>query len=251
VLCVSLDIDAHMYFEALVNKEIEEVLDPENPTGPTMFKYKIFSETEATVHKKMIKLAKEKDDPMDLDFNFEDIDLGWNFKTTSNALADLAAGKLSKPLPMAEAPSGRVASGTGSSGSQDKPKSSAMLAIEDAQERDKLLIKAEEAIKGCVNVLFKAKKVITSLPATLLAKKHKEQVSELKTKVAELCEALESVTINGTLPGSDELVPLAKLKEMLKDLFSNSKQLAQACVMAQTLMPKPVKVPAKSTEDSE
>ena len=238
------------YVQALVNKEIEEVLDPENPNGPTMFKYKVFTESDATVHRKAIRMCKEKDDPMDLDFNFDDIDLGWNFKTSSNALADLAAGKLNKPLPMADAPSGKAASGTGSTGSQDKPKGTAYLAIEDAQERDRLLIKAEEAVKGCVNVLFKAKKVITTLPPTLLAKKHKEQVTELRANVAGMSEALESVTINGKLPGSDVQVPLGKLKEMLKDLFCNSKQLAQACVMAQTLMPKPIKV-AKVNEDSE
>ena len=44
------------------------------------------------------------------------------------------------------------------------------LAIEDAKEKDKLLIEAEEAYRGNGAIVFKDKKIIKALPATPLAK---------------------------------------------------------------------------------
>ena len=84
--------------QALYSKEIEEVENPENPRGPTLYRYTVFTESEGTTHKKVIQQGKDKVmDPMDLDFSFDDVDLGWQFKASNNALADIAAGKKALP----------------------------------------------------------------------------------------------------------------------------------------------------------
>ena len=221
--------------QALYSKEIEEVENPENPRGPTLYRYTVFTESEDTTHKKVIQQGKDKVmDPMDLDFSFDDVDLGWQFKASNNALADIAAGK--KGLPK------RIESNASqASGSQDpvpQPRSKEPLAIEDAKEKDKLLCKAEEAVKGNGGILFKAKKIIKTLPPTALGKKRCQHLEELKVAVENFTAQLESVTINGTLPDDTRPVSMATLKELLKDSWAYTKDLTQALIMAQPLMPK-------------
>jgi hypothetical protein len=181
----------------LIKKEIEEVENPENSGGPTMYRYTVYTETEGTTHKKVIQQNKDKVmDPMDLDFAFDEVPLGWQFKASSNALADMAAGK--QALPMRS-----VSSANQSSGSQDplptvsKPVEKELLPIEDAKEKDKLLIKAEEALKGNASLILKAKKIIKALPATALAKKHCQNLEELKVAVESFSAKLENITIDG------------------------------------------------------
>ena len=49
--------------------------NPENPGGPTMYRYTVYTESEGTTHKKVIHQDKDKVmDPMDLDFSFEEVD---------------------------------------------------------------------------------------------------------------------------------------------------------------------------------
>ena len=112
------------------------------------------------------------------------------------------------------------------------------LPIEDAKEKDKLLIKAEEALKGNASLLLKAKKIIRALPTTALAKKHCQNLEELKAAVEELSAKLENIAIDGTLPGEPQLVSLATLKNLLKDSWAHIRGLSEACIMAQALMPK-------------
>ena len=203
-----------------------------------MYRYTVYTETEGTTHKKIIQQNKDKVmDPMELDFAFDEVPLGWQFKASSNALADMAAGK--QALPMRS-----VSNATQGSGSQDplptvsKPVEKELLPIEDAKEKDKLLIKAEEALKGNASLILKAKKIIKALPATALAKKHCQNLEELKVAVESFSAKLENITIDGTLPEETQPVSMAILKDLLKDSWSHSKDLSQACVMAQTLMPK-------------
>ena len=101
-----------------------------------------------------------------------------------------------------------------------------------------MLIKAEEAYRGNGAIVFKAKKIIKALPATPLAKKHCANLEELKAAVEGFTGQLESITINGTMPDETRPVSVATLKELLKDSWSYTKDLSQACLMAQALMPK-------------
>ena len=52
---------------------------------------------------------------------------------------------------------------------------------------------------------------------------------------------LESITINGTITGESKPVPMAILKDLLKDSWGCTNDLSQGCLMAQSLMPKNVK----------
>ena len=109
-------------------------------------------------------------DPMDLDFSFEDVDLGWHFKSSTDALTKLAAGKKT-PLKRLES-TGSQASGSQASGTHEPlhvQKAKEQLAIEDAKEKDKLLIKAEEAVRSNAVIIFKAEKIVKALPDTVLA----------------------------------------------------------------------------------
>ena len=213
---------SHAHLQALYSKEIEEVENPENPRGPTMYRYTVYTESEGTTHKKVIQQGKDKVmDPMDLDFSFEEVDLGWHFKASTNALADLAAGKKALPKRL-------ESSASQASGSQDpQPTGRETLAIEDAKEKDKLLIKAEEAVRGNGGLVFKAKKIIRALPPTSLAKKHSEHLEELKAAVEKFTGQLESITINGTMPDECRPVSLATLKKLLKDSWAYTKDLSR------------------------
>ena len=51
---------------------------------------------------------------------------------------------------------------------------------------------------------------------------------------------LESITINGTMPDDSTPVSIAVLKDLLKESWACTKDLSQACIMAQALMPKRV-----------
>ena len=61
-----------MHWQALYSKEVEEVENPENLGGRTMYRYTVYTESEGTTHKKTIRQDKDKVmDPMDLDFSFD------------------------------------------------------------------------------------------------------------------------------------------------------------------------------------
>ena len=163
--------------------------------------------------------------------------MGWQFKASTNALAGMAAGR--KALAKRLESSASVAIGSHASGSQDPvPTMRNPLAIEDAREKAKLLIKAEEAYRGNAGIVFKAKKIMKALPATSLAKKHCLNLEELKVAVEGFTAQLESMTINCTMPDDPRPVSMATLKELLKDSWAYTKDLSQACLMAQALMPK-------------
>ena len=90
-------------------------------------------------------------DPMDLDSSFENVDVGWHFKSSTDALTKLAAGKKTPPKRLAS--TGSQASGSQASGTHEPlhvQQAKDQLAIEDAKETDKLLIQAEEAVRSNV-----------------------------------------------------------------------------------------------------
>ena len=65
-------------------------------------------------------------------------------------------------------------------------------------------------------------------------------LEELKVAVEEYTAQLESITFNGTMPDEPKLVSMAILKDLLKDTWACTKDLSQAYLMAQSLMPKNV-----------
>ena len=87
---------------------------------------------------------------MDLDFSFDNVDLGCHFKASTDALAKLAVAKKT-PLNRLESNASQ-ASGSQAIASQTNAtlcqQHKEHLAIEDAKEKGKLLVKAEEAIKA-------------------------------------------------------------------------------------------------------
>ena len=72
-------------------------------------------------------------------------------------------------------------------------------------------------------------------------KMHCKRLEDLKVSVKEYTAQLESITINGTMPGESKPVSMAILKDLLKDSWACTKDLSQGCLMAQSLMPKKVK----------
>ena len=94
MMCLGHGCMRHVHVQALFSKEIEEVENPENPNAPSMYRYTMYIESEGTTHRKSIQQDKDKVmDPMDLDFSFDDVDLGWQFKASTDALAKLVAAK--------------------------------------------------------------------------------------------------------------------------------------------------------------
>ena len=95
-------------------------------------------------------------------------------------------------------------------------------------------------MKGNACIIFKAKKLVKALPPTVLAKMHCKAWRSSGFSVEEYTAQLESITINGTMPGESKPVSMAILKDLLKDSWACTKDLSQACLMAQSLMPKKV-----------
>ena len=114
------------------------------------------------------------------------------------------------------------------------------MAIEDVKENHKLLIKAEEAVRRNAAIIFKAKKIVKVLPPTVLGKMHCKSMEELKVAMEKYSAQMESITINCAMPDDSRPVPLAIFKNQLKESWACTKDLSQACIMAQALMPKRV-----------
>ena len=74
------------------------------------------------------------------------------------------------------------------------------LAIEDVKDRDRLLYKVEEALRGSHGVALELSKAIAQLPATVLGSKHKGSLAEIDIVVTEQESPLEDIAINGTRP---------------------------------------------------
>ena len=67
---------------------------PEDANAPSLYMYSMFIDSEGTTHKHIIQPDKDKVmDPMDLDFSFDDVDLVWHVKASTDALAKLVVAK--------------------------------------------------------------------------------------------------------------------------------------------------------------
>ena len=92
------------------------------------------------------------------------------------------------------------------------------MAIEDAKERDKLLCKAEEALKGSYILSLKLNKVVAQLPATILASTHKASLEKMDIVGKEQESQLRHISIHGALPGQSRFIGINELKNVLKPL---------------------------------
>jgi hypothetical protein len=57
-----------------VDGEIEEVENPDNPGGPSLFRFVMFNATEKVSHSKKVETDKAKNHANDFDFTFDDVD---------------------------------------------------------------------------------------------------------------------------------------------------------------------------------
>ena len=70
------------------------------------------------------------------------------------------------------------------------------LADEDVKERDKLLYKVEEALRGSYALSLKLSKVIAHLPATILGSRHKASLEDMDIVMKERESLLKHIAIN-------------------------------------------------------
>ena len=177
---------------------------------------------------------------MDLDFSFGEVDFWMAFQVITRCIGQVTVGKTT-PLKR-HGSSGTQASGSQASASQAnstlRQQAKEQLAIEDAKEKGKLLIKAEESVRGNAGIIFKAKKIAKALPPTVLANMHCKHLEELKVAMETYTAQLESITINGTMPDDSKPASMAIPKDVFNDSCACTKDLSQACLMAQSLLPK-------------
>jgi len=227
--------------QALFSEEIEDVESPEDSNAPSLYKYTMFSESEGTTHKHIIRHDKDNVmDSMDSDFTFYDVDLGWHSKSSTDALAKLAPGKKT-PLNRLES-NGSQASGNQASASQSNgtlcQQAREQLAIDSAEEKDKLLSKAEQAM----------------IPMLALSAMPIRQSRHCNPLFWQICTANtwrnQMLQWRRTLPNwraspsmaqfhmTPSLRPWQILKDLLTDNWACAKDLSESCIMAQSLMPK-------------
>ena len=163
--------------------EIEEVENPDNPGGPSLFRFVMFKASEKVTHTK-VETDKAKDDANAFDFTFDDVDLGWAMKASSKALQNIAAGNHFSSDTLGNSAMSNDANAAGTEipakpvQANGKPWGPP-LAIEDAKERDRLFCKVEEALKGSYVLSLKLGRVVAQLPATILASTHKASLEKM------------------------------------------------------------------------
>ena len=223
--------------------EIEEVENPDNPGGPSLFRFVMFKGTEKVSHSKKVETDKAKNDANDFDFTFDDVDLGWTMKASCNALQNIAAGNhLSSGTWGSSAMSN--AANAGGTDIPAKPVQASEkpwgppLAIEDAKERGKLLCKAEEALKGSYILSLKLNKVVAQLPATILASTHKASLEKMDIVGKEQESQLRHISIHGALPGQSRFIGINELKNVLKIFHLHFDDVKKAVEMATPLLRK-------------
>ena len=225
--------------QALVDGEVIEVENPDDPHGLPFYKFKTFEAKEETKHKKKVEWDKDKSKNDDgLDFSFDDVDLGMGFKDTGNALRAIAARATTESQDKGIAVGGNATVMTSgpSRGAGPALTPRPRLAIEDAKERDTIMSKVEEAVKGCGHVLLKAAKCIAHLPQVGMGKKSKDMVQECMEPVQGFEAKLKHLSIHGTVPGQTEPMATDDIKELLKEFQAYFNELKQALDMATPLL---------------
>ena len=112
------------------------------------------------------------------------------------------------------------------------------LAIEDVKDRDRLLYKVEEALRGSYVLSLKLSKVIAHLPATILGSRHKASLEDMDTVMKERESLLKHKAINGALPGQSTAIGVHELKNVLESCQVHFDDLRKALDMAAPLLKK-------------
>ena len=151
---------------------------------------------------RLVMSDKAKDDVKALALTFDAVDLALKIKDCRKTLVQkAAASKLlsSGILWIFPGSNAANASGTGSTAepAQASGKPGPPLAIDDAQERDRLLRKVEEALKRSYVLSLHLAKVIIQLPASDLASKHKFALGLMNIVVKQQEPLLKHIVIYG------------------------------------------------------
>ena len=211
--------------------EIEEVENPVNPSGPSLFRFVMFKATEKVSHKKKVETDKAEDDTNDFGLTFDEVYVGWTVEASSQALQNTAAG-----MSLGSSAMSNAASASGIS-TLDKPvqasgKPGPPLAIEDAKERGRLLRKIEAALMGSSGLSLKLSKVIAQSPATVLGSNGKANMQDVETAVKEQESLLTHIIVNGTLPGQSSFIGVNDLTNVTKPFHVHLDDLTKAVDMA-------------------
>lgn len=204
--------------------------DPEK----VLYKWNEYTAEDCTKTTKTLTQHKNKRAPegSDMEFSFHDLDIGWDFKTSDKALKNIVKQKQS---------------GTGASASTDIPPPPApvpikgkapALALEDAKERDKIMLKLEEALKNAPHLILKARKVAVALPDNTMGKDQRKKVETQKESIDKWIAQLEHVSLYNSLPGETETIEVDKLKDMLKEFHGEFELMQNLVKMASVLIKK-------------
>ena len=205
--------------------------NPEKPSGPSLFRFVMFKATENVSHKKKVETDKAKDDTNDFDLTFDDVDLGWTMKASSQALPNTAVG-----VSMESSAMNNAGNASGIS-TPDKPvqasgKPGPPLAIEDAKERDRLLRKIEAALMGSYGLSLRLSKLIAQLPATVLGSNDQVNMQDMEIAVKEQESLLTHIIVNGALPGQSSSIGVNDLTTVIKSFHVHFDDLKNAVDMA-------------------
>ena len=213
--------------------------NPDNPSGPSLFRFVMFKAAKRVTHKKNVQTDKAKHGAHDLAFTLDDVQMDL---VRNKDLQNIA---LCKQLPSGSLGTSSMTNSAraNEAGSPAKPvqasgKPGPPLAIENAKERDKLLCKVEEALKGSYGLALNLSKVIAQLPATVLSSKHKGSRQEMDIVVSEQESRLEHIAINGALPGQSTAIGVHELKNVLESCQVHFDDLRKALDMAAPLLKK-------------
>lgn len=225
--------------EALMDGEILEVDNPDDPNGPSFFQFNTYVAKEKQMHKKLFSYdkTKAKDGGEDKEFSLDHLDFSLNLKERTNTVRAIANDRSKTVASQSSASGSGSGPGSGPSSSQLPAQAPAKpLAIEDAKEKDKLMIKVEEAYKGASQLLLKAAKTQAHLPTTGTGKKSKAMVAEAVSAVEAWEPKLKHLAIHGCWPGHSQPPMCAKLSDDLKDFAAAFDDLKQSLEMAAPLL---------------
>ena len=166
----------------------------------------------------------------------------WTVQVCRKIFQNVAAGmQLSNgTLGISAVSNAANASGTGSTAEpvQASGKPGPPLAIDDAQERDRLLRKVEEALKRSYVLSLDLGRVIFQLPPSVLASKHKLSLEMADIVVKQHEPLLKHIVINGALPGQSRAIGLNDLKHVLESFQVHLDEFKTALEMARPLLKK-------------
>jgi len=198
--------------------EILEVDNPDDPESPSNFQFSTSVATEKQTHKKLFSYDKTeaKEGDSDKEFSLYHLDFSLSLKQRTKTVRAIAHDRSKTAASQSNASLGNGnGSGLGNdSSSRQLPVQAPAkpLAIQDAKQKERLMIKVEEAYKGATQLLLKAAKAQANLPITGTGKRSKATVAEASAPVELWEPKLKHLTIHGCWPGQCDPPTLAPAK---------------------------------------